>query len=291
MERWNDKWDALNSDDSEDSDDEAVRKWKEKNTFWNVKKKPEQQKVTKRPESPKKTKDEGCANCGKISVDLKKCTKCQAVKYCDRKCQRAHWASHHRFRCCSLIDERLIWLEFWEPKDPGVEMGKDVARQLTKDDKLPSPQVLMDVGEYGEEMCRWVRAVIDDGSLRRLVEKWRGRRLIMYIERPTAMKRIDVNDLHIYDHYDINETISSDGTLFNDKVRRLGSKQKATDLAALRHKIFYLTLRRIYSVNPQENFLLVYTDTGRPHPKRRDDLCMKFPFDVQPGNEGRFVGR
>ena len=33
-----------------------------------------------------------CAGCGKAGDDLKACTSCRLVKYCDATCQRAHWS-------------------------------------------------------------------------------------------------------------------------------------------------------------------------------------------------------
>jgi len=35
-----------------------------------------------------------CAYCGKLGGSPKKCTSCKQARYCNRKCQRAHWGGH-----------------------------------------------------------------------------------------------------------------------------------------------------------------------------------------------------
>ncbi len=50
--------------------------------------------------------DEKCDNCGKLSTGcLKKCSNCKGVKYCDEKCQRAHWKTHKSL--CKKADSRI----------------------------------------------------------------------------------------------------------------------------------------------------------------------------------------
>lgn len=36
-----------------------------------------------------------CSTCGNEKPD-KKCSKCKAVQYCDRECQRTHWFMHKK---------------------------------------------------------------------------------------------------------------------------------------------------------------------------------------------------
>ena len=61
-----------------------------------------------------------CANCGKgeeNSSDLKACTACMMVKYCNRECQIAHRPQHKKAckkRAAELYDEKL----FEEPPTP-----------------------------------------------------------------------------------------------------------------------------------------------------------------------------
>jgi len=47
--------------------------------------------------------DEGsyCSTCGAEKPD-KKCSKCKAVQYCDRECQRLHWFMHKK-NCARLL--------------------------------------------------------------------------------------------------------------------------------------------------------------------------------------------
>ena len=55
-----------------------------------------------------------CANCGKgeeSSVDLKSCTACKMVKYCNRQCQIAHRPQHKKAckkRAKALHNEALV---------------------------------------------------------------------------------------------------------------------------------------------------------------------------------------
>ena len=61
-----------------------------------------------------------CANCGKgeeSAGDLKSCTACKLVKYCNRDCQVAHRSQHKKAckkRAAELHDEAL----FIEPPPP-----------------------------------------------------------------------------------------------------------------------------------------------------------------------------
>ena len=55
-----------------------------------------------------------CANCGKgeeASINLKSCTACKLVKYCNRDCQIAHQPQHKREckkRAKELYEEKLF---------------------------------------------------------------------------------------------------------------------------------------------------------------------------------------
>ena len=52
-----------------------------------------------------------CANCGKEGDDVKACTACKLVKYCNRECQIAHRPKHKkecRKRAAELHDEKLF---------------------------------------------------------------------------------------------------------------------------------------------------------------------------------------
>jgi len=66
--------------------------------------------------TPSKTKSTSavCANCGKSeedSINLKSCTACKLVKYCNRDCQAAHRSQHKKAckkRAKELHDEMLF---------------------------------------------------------------------------------------------------------------------------------------------------------------------------------------
>ena len=45
-----------------------------------------------------------CVNCGQIQGDkckFKRCSGCETVKYCSKKCQQAHWKDHKSI-CCAI---------------------------------------------------------------------------------------------------------------------------------------------------------------------------------------------
>lgn len=42
------------------------------------------------------TKISMCAACGKVGDNLKTCTSCKQVKYCNRDCQKLHWPKHKK---------------------------------------------------------------------------------------------------------------------------------------------------------------------------------------------------
>jgi hypothetical protein len=42
----------------------------------------------------KREKESKCSYCGQTSENLRKCTRCQAVQYCNRDCQQKHWKLH-----------------------------------------------------------------------------------------------------------------------------------------------------------------------------------------------------
>ena len=48
-----------------------------------------------------------CAACGKAGDNLKGCTSCKQVKYCNRDCQKLHWPKHKK-ECKQLADSGSI---------------------------------------------------------------------------------------------------------------------------------------------------------------------------------------
>ena len=41
-----------------------------------------------------KIHDQTCSFCSRVAKDLKKCTRCLRVQYCDKTCQQKHWPDH-----------------------------------------------------------------------------------------------------------------------------------------------------------------------------------------------------
>ncbi|CAG2181317.1 unnamed protein product, partial [Oppiella nova] len=44
-------------------------------------------------------KAQRCDHCFKINDNLRKCSKCKSMYYCDQKCQRSDWSDGHRHEC------------------------------------------------------------------------------------------------------------------------------------------------------------------------------------------------
>ena len=78
-----------------------------------------------------------CANCGKgeeSSGDLKACTACKMVKYCNRDCQIAHRSQHKKAckkRATELYDKALFKEPPWEEDCPICFLPLPSADQVT----------------------------------------------------------------------------------------------------------------------------------------------------------------
>ena len=53
----------------------------------------------KKVESEKSLETNKCQCCGVSSPDLKKCTRCKSVYYCNKVCQKRDWKERHRNTC------------------------------------------------------------------------------------------------------------------------------------------------------------------------------------------------
>ncbi|CAG2101921.1 unnamed protein product, partial [Medioppia subpectinata] len=51
-----------------------------------------------------KQKSNRCDFCFKTNDNLRKCSKCQSMYYCDQKCQRMDWSECHRQECRIYAD-------------------------------------------------------------------------------------------------------------------------------------------------------------------------------------------
>jgi hypothetical protein len=52
-----------------------------------------------------------CAACGEGRDDLKACMACKTVKYCNKKCQKAHWRKHKK-ECTPLEIQSDPWFTY-----------------------------------------------------------------------------------------------------------------------------------------------------------------------------------
>ena len=124
------------------------------------------------------TKANECSGCGKEFEDLKKCSGCKSVKYCNRECQVRDWRMH-KLACCppsmgDNIDQDLAefvdkWTEKWSgwdsSRDPYdmAEMEERVQKQIVSSSQWPSKHVIK---QYMK--TNWVSQIhrnygIDDG--------------------------------------------------------------------------------------------------------------------------------
>ncbi|OSC98047.1 ankyrin [Trametes coccinea BRFM310] len=55
-----------------------------------------------------------CATCGKANVVLKKCAQCQAIFYCSRECQRAHWPQHRLICVGGTLSNTVTVIPWYE---------------------------------------------------------------------------------------------------------------------------------------------------------------------------------
>jgi hypothetical protein len=67
---------------------------------------------------------QSCAQCGSTTEELKWCSRCRAVKYCSKECQRLHWKASHRRTCVHPIDareqERSDQMDAWRLQPPRI---------------------------------------------------------------------------------------------------------------------------------------------------------------------------
>ncbi len=47
-------------------------------------------------QAPGEPGERRCSHCGKAAQNLKKCSGCRQVRYCNAECQRAHWPQHKK---------------------------------------------------------------------------------------------------------------------------------------------------------------------------------------------------
>ncbi|KAH8302906.1 hypothetical protein KR044_011805 [Drosophila immigrans] len=68
-----------------------------------------------------------CSTCGQEKPD-KKCSKCKAVQYCDRECQRLHWFMHKK--SCPRLLAAVLAGKKAEPKAPidAAELREELAK-------------------------------------------------------------------------------------------------------------------------------------------------------------------
>ena len=129
--------------------------------------------------------DSICANCGKgeeSSGDLKACTACKLVKYCNRDCQIAHRPQHKKAckkRAAELYDEQLFFKEPPPPEECPIcmlplPMGDHVANFYSccgKDICIGCIYAMIKRGGENMELCPFCRtpgSAADDDEIKRI---------------------------------------------------------------------------------------------------------------------------
>ena len=69
-----------------------------------------------------------CETCGKVHPTLR-CSRCQLVHYCSRKCQAAHWKGTHKSQCSPFENKRKELRDF-EGSSTRVEANEQKRRQV-----------------------------------------------------------------------------------------------------------------------------------------------------------------
>ena len=86
-----------------------------------------------------------CAACGKGSDNLKVCTSCKSVKYCNAKCRKAH-RSKHKKECKKLAAERKLQDTIWDMNKMEISDEMLFAEPPPKEDcpicMLPMPYAI-----------------------------------------------------------------------------------------------------------------------------------------------------
>ena len=99
-------------------------------------------------------KSKFCDNCGKRSDQLKKCSKCHRMYYCDKECQQNDWKCH-KFEC--EVYQNLMWeairSTFVEEGKTSIEKVKLDIRSWLCYDRLPNYGSVKHPTLSGRDIC------------------------------------------------------------------------------------------------------------------------------------------
>ena len=89
-----------------------------------------------------------CAACGKSGDNLKACTACHLVKYCNRECQSAHWKLHKK-RCKTQQElNNNVGVLFTLPVKEAIRRGLvDSKSAAAGDDNDNGENLLVDISD------------------------------------------------------------------------------------------------------------------------------------------------
>ena len=98
-----------------------------------------------------------CAACGKAGDNLKACTSCKQVKYCNRNCQKLHWPKHKK-ECKHLADSSNN-IDNVSDGINNINLSDSISASFTAEDKKTSKL-------YEQQKMVHVKNISDDELFR-----------------------------------------------------------------------------------------------------------------------------
>ena len=106
---------------------------------------------------------DACLHMSQTEGELSRCTKCQAVYYCNKNCQLEAWKSHHKLECYYLqrmpimlktymdIGSKIITVTGSDFHGPASEKSNDEIKNALREDVLKLLRMILKLSEKGKE--------------------------------------------------------------------------------------------------------------------------------------------